>query len=376
MRNLCLCLALAAAPGGAACGGDDDGAPPDAAPPSDGYVVVDGAPRVDADVLAWVDFATDGCTLVTIPAGDGGAPRTECHGAAPLTVRFAPVVPSTVDAYLWTFGDGGSSGEPTPTHVFALPGAYDVGLSVAGPGGTATAARPGWIVVAPAPAGAACTASAQCGDGASCLCGDGATCDGGWTAGACATPCDDASDCAGGVCARLGGDGSTAPWAGGWCLPACDDATACADGRACAVVRADDGAWARACVPAGALAPLGASCAGPAGLDDDRCASGDCAPLGLRGACSASCADVACPAGATCATFAGALGARCIVDCTGADGECTADPWQTCVAPGGPGDLGFTVDGDARTYCAPRPCASPEDCPGGTCSGGYCRPSL
>jgi hypothetical protein len=136
-----------------------------------------------------------------------------------------------------------------------------------------------------------------------------------------------------------------------------------------------DGAWADVCVPAGALAAIGASCAGPSGLDDDLCASGDCAPIGLRGACSADCEDLACPTGSTCATFAGALDARCVATCTGAPDECADDPWLACVAPGGAGDLGFTVPGGGGTYCAPRPCTIPTDCPAGVCSGGYCRPS-
>lgn len=343
----------------AACGDDHAGELADAGAAPDAYVFVDASPLSDGDSLAWVDFATSGCTLTTVDA------TTECAGAAPLRVRFAPIAPGLIVQALWTFGDGEVSAVLSPEHEFLLPGRYDVSLAISGPGGSAAAARTSFIVVTDAVLGAACTDARQCGDGRTCLCGDGEACDGAFAAGTCTVACDD-DPCAEGACAHLGGD---APWSGAWCLPSCDGG--CPDGRACVAVPGDT-AWIDACAPAGALAAIGESCAGAGGLDDARCASGDCEPLGLRGACSAACSVAApCPTGATCVTFNGGLGARCVAAC---DAVACDDPWLACVGPGGAGDLGFTGGAPPETYCAPEPCLDSGACPAGTCSGGYCRP--
>lgn len=352
-------IATVFALGAAGCGDDHPGDVLDASTAPDAYVFVDAAPLSDGDSLAWVDFATSGCTLTVI---DGVA---ECTGQAPLRVRFAPIAPGVIVQALWTFGDGEVSATLSPDHEFLLPGRYDVSLAISGPGGSAAAARAGFIVVTAAPLGAACSDSRQCGDERTCLCGDGVACDGGWAAGACTAACD-VDPCDDGACAQLGGD---APWSGAWCLPAC--AGGCAPGRACTSVPGDAG-WIDACAPAGALAAIGESCSGAAGPDDARCASGDCEALGLRGACSAACSVAApCPTGTTCVTFTGGLGAQCVADC---DAVVCDDPWLGCVAPGGAGDLGFTGGSAAETYCAPEPCLDSGACPAGTCSGGYCRP--
>ena len=55
-------------------------------------------------------------------------------GEAPLTVSFHGQGSSDEDGdplrYAWTFGDGGSSDDPAPSHVFTQPGSYQVALVV------------------------------------------------------------------------------------------------------------------------------------------------------------------------------------------------------------------------------------------------------
>jgi len=55
------------------------------------------------------------------------------NGHAPLAVQFQDTSTSTVDdinQWLWTFGDGEESTEQHPGHVYAVPGAYGVSLTV------------------------------------------------------------------------------------------------------------------------------------------------------------------------------------------------------------------------------------------------------
>ncbi|HLF16501.1 MAG TPA: PKD domain-containing protein, partial [Candidatus Thermoplasmatota archaeon] len=72
------------------------------------------------------------------------------------SVVFEPhlriVTGTTVAAWSWDFGDGGSSVEPTPSHTYAEPGAYTITLDVtASNGGSGSAV--GDITVVPAGSG-------------------------------------------------------------------------------------------------------------------------------------------------------------------------------------------------------------------------------
>lgn len=49
-------------------------------------------------------------------------------GVAPLTVNFTNTSLSSPEGTLWTFGDGGTSNEYSPTHTYTTPGVYDVQL--------------------------------------------------------------------------------------------------------------------------------------------------------------------------------------------------------------------------------------------------------
>lgn len=82
------------------------------------------------------DVATSQILIHPMPPQiDYGHPASGCP---PLEVQFYN---STLDAttYLWEFGDGGMSHDPSPAHTFQMPGTYNVRLTATGPGGTTVA---------------------------------------------------------------------------------------------------------------------------------------------------------------------------------------------------------------------------------------------
>ena len=80
----------------------------------------------------------------SVCAGFWAAPTT---GPAPLTVAFTDTVGSAATAWLWDFGDGVTATTPHPAHTYTTPGRYPVTLTVSGPGGVDTLARPDYIHV-------------------------------------------------------------------------------------------------------------------------------------------------------------------------------------------------------------------------------------
>lgn len=61
---------------------------------------------------------------------------SQIAGVAPLTVEFTNESYGDISGILWDFGDGTTSVEENPVHVFNSPGSYQVTLTVDGPGGT------------------------------------------------------------------------------------------------------------------------------------------------------------------------------------------------------------------------------------------------
>ena len=85
-------------------------------------------PTVGIAVFVAALFLT-GCSLLqTAPMIDFTASSTE--GRAPFTVRFTPETDGTPISYAWSFGDGHTSEELSPVHVYARHGTYSVTLSV------------------------------------------------------------------------------------------------------------------------------------------------------------------------------------------------------------------------------------------------------
>ena len=73
-----------------------------------------------------------------------GTPR---RGAASLRVRFTDESTGPVESWLWDFGDGRTSSQQNPTHVYPNPGTYDVSLEVSGAGDTDKETKVHYIVV-------------------------------------------------------------------------------------------------------------------------------------------------------------------------------------------------------------------------------------
>ena len=103
----------------------------------------------DFDYASPVDPGANVFRIVYVGVPDFSA--TVSPGAAPVAVSFADAsdVPGAV-AWHWEFGDGTSSDERNPVHVFVYPGAYDVRLTVTSPAGSAARQKPSAVVAPPA----------------------------------------------------------------------------------------------------------------------------------------------------------------------------------------------------------------------------------
>ena len=80
-----------------------------------------------------------------VVAAFNGSPRS---GTLPLEVTFTNAS-TGAESFLWTFGDGQTSNERSPTHLYSEEGTYTVSLRATGPGGTNTKTEPDYIVVRP-----------------------------------------------------------------------------------------------------------------------------------------------------------------------------------------------------------------------------------
>ena len=69
------------------------------------------------------------------------------NGKAPLTVPFTDTSTGSPTAWFWTFGDGNTSTEQNPTHIYTFPGNHTVTLSIGGNSSTLT--KPDYIKVTP-----------------------------------------------------------------------------------------------------------------------------------------------------------------------------------------------------------------------------------
>jgi PKD repeat protein len=84
-----------------------------------------------------------------IPAPVADFSPKSTSGNAPYTVQFDNNSSGQINSYEWDFGDGTSSSDANPVHVYQTPGTYTVTLTVFGGGGQDT--ESGTITVAQAP---------------------------------------------------------------------------------------------------------------------------------------------------------------------------------------------------------------------------------
>jgi len=82
----------------------------------------------------------------------GGSPIADfsafvTSGSEPLAVNFSPLFTTDVTAWEWDFGDGVTSQQMYPYHIYRNPGDYTVSLSATGPCGSDTVIRVDYISV-------------------------------------------------------------------------------------------------------------------------------------------------------------------------------------------------------------------------------------
>jgi PKD repeat protein len=75
----------------------------------------------------------------TPPPPVAGFSANPTGGVAPLTVSFTDTSTGEITGWSWTFGDGSTSTEQSPTHEYTAAGDYTVQLTVTGPGGSDSA---------------------------------------------------------------------------------------------------------------------------------------------------------------------------------------------------------------------------------------------
>ena len=66
-------------------------------------------------------------------------------GSAPLSVAFTDLSAGSPTSWLWEFGDGSTSTQQHPTHVYSTPGSYDVTLTASNVAGSGTFIRFGYV---------------------------------------------------------------------------------------------------------------------------------------------------------------------------------------------------------------------------------------
>ncbi|MAB78478.1 MAG: hypothetical protein CMJ89_03900 [Planctomycetes bacterium] len=92
-----------------------------------------------------------GYISVTDSPPTGEFSGTPLSGVTPLKVFFSDGSTGVVTSWSWTFGDGGSSSEQNPCHIYATPGTYSVSLTVSNSGGSDTRTKLNYITVSQGP---------------------------------------------------------------------------------------------------------------------------------------------------------------------------------------------------------------------------------
>lgn len=88
-----------------------------------------------------------GYVKVAAPPVGASFSATPTRGPAPLTVAFTDLSTGDPTSWAWDFGDGTTSSEQHPSHVYTSKSAYTVKLTVSGAGGSNSATRSNYIVV-------------------------------------------------------------------------------------------------------------------------------------------------------------------------------------------------------------------------------------
>ena len=90
--------------------------------------------------------------VVTAPPAPTAAFSSDTQaGASPLTVNFTDQSTNSPTSWAWDFGDGGSSTEQNPSHIYTTPGTYTVSLTAGNATGSDDEVKTDYIVVTDGP---------------------------------------------------------------------------------------------------------------------------------------------------------------------------------------------------------------------------------
>ncbi|MFN0057823.1 MAG: PKD domain-containing protein [Planctomycetota bacterium] len=106
---------------------------------------------LDSNGFAHIAYIASGSVFyinnVPVPEVDFSADPTS--GQLFLTVQFTNLVTGVYDSLLWDFGDGETSTEAHPLHIYDTSGLMTVSLTATGPGGVVTETKTGFINAQP-----------------------------------------------------------------------------------------------------------------------------------------------------------------------------------------------------------------------------------
>jgi YVTN family beta-propeller protein len=116
---------------------------------SDTVSVIDTATNTETAIIRVEDtpisFGQFIGPALEVPTADFYENRTT--GVAPMGVQFTDASSDDTKSWQWDFGDGTTSTEQNPAHVYATAGTYDVTLKATNRSGTDTKQKPGLITV-------------------------------------------------------------------------------------------------------------------------------------------------------------------------------------------------------------------------------------
>ncbi len=98
----------------------------------------------DADVF---ENRTDYITVLPLVLPVANFTASPTNGTAPLVVTFSDASKNAVTAWSWDFGDGTTSPEQSPSHIYTSAGSYTVILNVTNTDGNASLVKPALITV-------------------------------------------------------------------------------------------------------------------------------------------------------------------------------------------------------------------------------------
>ncbi|MBP7410659.1 MAG: PKD domain-containing protein, partial [Methanoculleus sp.] len=102
-------------------------------------------------------FGADTATKIDLIRADlprppaAGFSASPVSGGAPLVVQFMDESTNSPAAWLWEFGDGGTSAEQNPKHTYAAVGNYTVSLTAGNAAGSTNITKPACITVVESP---------------------------------------------------------------------------------------------------------------------------------------------------------------------------------------------------------------------------------